>query len=277
LLLIRSLRFACLFATAACATAPPPPPPPSAPPPTAPAGSDKAAGCLACHGAGAPSMTAAPSLVGKPAAVVARQLTAYRRGERVHPLMTAISHQLTDADIAELAAFWAGQPAGAAPRVTDAAVTALWHPQMAFPSDFPAGFTLYQTSNNPDRGAINHMYINAIGLAAARRGQDLPDGSVIIMAVEAPKLGADGKPAVTADGMWTADHLASYSGMEVHAGTGAALPALLRNADWTYNLFNADRTPRTTNQAECLACHRSQAAVDYVFSFQELHDTAAMK
>jgi hypothetical protein len=148
---------------------------------------------------------------------------------------------------------------------------------MTFPRDFPAGFTLYRTSNNPDRNVITHIYVNEVGLATARLGHDLPDGAVILMVNDAPRLGPDHKPAVAADGTWTTDHIDSYSGMEVHAGIGTALPALLRNADWTYSIFNADKTPRTINQAECLACHKSQAAVDYVFSFQELHDAAAMK
>jgi hypothetical protein len=76
------------------------------------------------------------------------------------------------------------------------------------------------------------------------------------------------------DGTWAIDKLTSYSGMEARAGWGQDIPALLRNATWNYTVFRADKTPRDSNQAMCLACHKPQAAASYVFTFNELWDKA---
>ena len=49
----------------------------------------------------------APNLAGQNAAYSAAQLRQYRSGERRHELMTVVSQELTDAQIADLAAWYA--------------------------------------------------------------------------------------------------------------------------------------------------------------------------
>lgn len=72
--------------------------------------------CLGCHGIPGyrnqyPSYRV-PKLGGQHAAYISLALKAYRSGERSHPTMQANSSQLTDQDIADLAAFFAsyGEP-----------------------------------------------------------------------------------------------------------------------------------------------------------------------
>jgi hypothetical protein len=63
--------------------------------------------------------------------------------------------------------------------------------------------------------------------------------------------------------------------METRAGWGAAIPALLRNGDWDFAVFDAQRVRNDgLNQAQCLACHRPQAANSHVFTLAELRTTA---
>ncbi len=73
-----------------------------------PAGREKAQQCSLCHGelgiAVAPN---APNLAGENAAYVAAQLRAFRDGTRTHHQMTIIASGLSDADIADLAAWFA--------------------------------------------------------------------------------------------------------------------------------------------------------------------------
>jgi cytochrome c553 len=234
----------------------------------------KAVACAACHSPGAPSD--APYLGGQTASYLSKELTTFQHGDRVHSMMSAITHQLNEADIAELATYWSQQRAGAALFSADQ-LASITRPRMAFPQGFPAGFTRYRTSNNADQGSVNSLYINAVGLAAARAGKDLPDGTIIMMANYAAKRGADGKPITTRDGSWQTDKLVSYLGMELRAGGGSSIPELLRNGDWRYNQFGPDQAPkRDVNHAECLACHKAQAAVSYVFSFQELRELSGL-
>ena len=63
--------------------------------------------CAACHGNdGIAVLPEAPNLAGQKAGYTAAQLQHYRSGERKHELMTVVSQGLTDAQIADLAAWY---------------------------------------------------------------------------------------------------------------------------------------------------------------------------
>lgn len=71
-------------------------------------GAAKAQACHACHGAdGISKMPDTPHLAGQPAIYVERALRAYRSGERRHEVMNVVARPLSDADIRDLAAFYA--------------------------------------------------------------------------------------------------------------------------------------------------------------------------
>ena len=72
------------------------------------AGKTKAAACAACHGPlGKATMPDAPNLAGQPAMYLAEQLKAYRSGARKHEVMSMMAKPLKDADIDDLAAWFA--------------------------------------------------------------------------------------------------------------------------------------------------------------------------
>jgi hypothetical protein len=156
-----------------------------------------------------------------------------------------------------LAQYWSAQVAAGAP------ATAAIASRMTLPAGFPAGFTAYQTLDQPADGLVVKRYANAVALRAAKAGQPLPDGSVIVGVNYARQ--PDG----------SAGKATSYSAMEARAGWGAAVPALLRNGNWDYALFTADGARRDLNQAQCLACHKPIAADSYVFSIKALREAAA--
>jgi len=73
------------------------------------AGKAKAATCAACHGAdGISKAPNYPNLKGQKAAYVEKQLKAFKSGTRKDPTMNAMAKPLSDADIANLAAYYAG-------------------------------------------------------------------------------------------------------------------------------------------------------------------------
>ena len=75
---------------------------------SAAAGKTKAAACAACHGPlGKATMPDAPNLAGQPAMYLAEQLKAYRSGARKHEVMSMMAKPLKDADIDDLAAWFA--------------------------------------------------------------------------------------------------------------------------------------------------------------------------
>lgn len=73
------------------------------------AGEKKAAACAACHGKdGLSSNPQWPSLAGQPAQYLAASLRAYRTGSRPNPLMAGPAKALSDGDIDDLSAYFAG-------------------------------------------------------------------------------------------------------------------------------------------------------------------------
>ncbi|GGI80991.1 c-type cytochrome [Shewanella gelidii] len=71
------------------------------------AGKAKAAVCAACHGADGISMIPMyPNLKGQKAQYVEKQLKAFKDGSRADAIMAPMAAPLSDADIANLAAYY---------------------------------------------------------------------------------------------------------------------------------------------------------------------------
>ena len=74
------------------------------------AGKSKAASCGACHGPdGNSSNPLWPKLAGQHAAYLVKQLKAFKSGERKDPLMSPMAAGLSEKDMEDLAAYYAGQ------------------------------------------------------------------------------------------------------------------------------------------------------------------------
>ncbi|MCE2970217.1 MAG: cytochrome c [Burkholderiales bacterium] len=72
------------------------------------AGARKAVACQACRGLdGLSKMPEAPHLAGQPQLYLERSLRAYRSGERRNEVMGVAAKGLSDADIRDLAAYYA--------------------------------------------------------------------------------------------------------------------------------------------------------------------------
>jgi cytochrome c553 len=68
-------------------------------------------GCINCHGPSGkfPAAPGAPVIGGKPAAFIARELARLRSGERKDRSMSHMAASLSDADIANISAYLAGE------------------------------------------------------------------------------------------------------------------------------------------------------------------------
>jgi cytochrome c553 len=72
------------------------------------AGRRKALQCQTCHGLdGMSKLPEAPNLAGQPEPYLAKSLNDYRKGVRQHDMMTLVVRDLTDQDVADLAAYYA--------------------------------------------------------------------------------------------------------------------------------------------------------------------------
>jgi cytochrome c553 len=77
---------------------------------SAEAGQAKSTPCIACHGAdGNSSNPQWPNLAGQHAQYITKQLQSFKNGARKDPLMSPMAAGLSDADIADLAAYFSSQ------------------------------------------------------------------------------------------------------------------------------------------------------------------------
>ncbi|MBU1621241.1 MAG: cytochrome c [Gammaproteobacteria bacterium] len=75
-------------------------------------GKTKAAVCAACHGAeGVSVIPDYPNLAGQKVKYLESSIKAYRDGQRKHAVMSPMAAGLSDADILDLAAYFAALPA----------------------------------------------------------------------------------------------------------------------------------------------------------------------
>jgi cytochrome c553 len=218
------------------------------------------AACQTCHERDEPNANGLiPILAGQRRGYLEAQLRAFRKGERKHDLMNAIAAQLSDADIAALSTYWSTSPrhvAGTAPA---------WRASSAeFPNDFPRGYSVYLTVPSPEEKTVSKHYANAAALAAARAGQPLPTGSTVVTVTYSATFDANGT-------QWTEQAPQAYAVMAARADAGREVPALLRNGEWRYGLFDGQRKPsKNLDEPQCLACHKPRAADSFVFTIAEL-------
>lgn len=233
--------------------------------------------CAACHGANGVSVAdTIPNLAGQKAKYLEAQLKAFTAASRKNEMMQAVAGQLSADNVADVTAYFASLVGAGSGAESSKPLDNLIAANMAFPADFDTGYTYYMSINFEDRKQVRKYYANETALAAARAGTALPDGSALVVEVYAAKLDAAGQPVAGADGFFEADKLLAYTGMERRAGWGDGIPALLRNEDWNYALFGADKAAKSgVNQATCLACHKPHLADSFLFTLKELKQVAA--
>ncbi len=76
------------------------------------AGKGKISACIACHGANGKSLVPTnPNLAGQHASYLIKQLRDYKSGARKNPIMSSFAAQLSEQDMADIAAYYSQQPA----------------------------------------------------------------------------------------------------------------------------------------------------------------------
>jgi cytochrome c553 len=231
--------------------------------------------CAACHGAAGVSVSdAIPNLAGQKAAYVESQLKALKDGSRKNPIMNAMAGQLSNDDMANVAAFFASQP-GATVAAKSDLLPNLVKTGVSFPENYKSTFTKYHTINFPATRQVRYYYANKAALQAAKDGKSLPNGSVLFAEVYSAQLDPDKKPVMGGDGFFVADQLVAYTAMARDAGWGKDIPEMLRNEDWNYGVFTTAKQLRPgVNQAECLGCHKPLDKTSFTFTLDQLIATA---
>jgi hypothetical protein len=140
-----------------------------------------------------------------------------------------------------------------------------------FPEDYAKG-VLYGTVDRADNKQHRELYTTPAAIEAAKKGEPLPHGTVITMVQYAAKLDEKGDPVKDANGRFIKDKLLAYTVMQKGKGWGAEYPPDLRNGEWEYRAFRADRSPNTAAKLEnCFKCHKPlEARLDFVFTYDRM-------
>jgi len=164
--------------------------------------------------------------------------------------------------------------------VTGAAVVALamqanaGGDKIAFPQDYAKG-VLYTTIDRPDNKQYRELYGPAAALDAAKKGEPLPSGTVLTLVQYAAKLDPQGNPEKDANGRFIKTNIVAYTVMEKRTGWGTEYPDNIRNGEWEYQAFKADKTPNpAANLTACFNCHKPLDKQDFVFTYDKLKTAA---
>jgi len=143
--------------------------------------------------------------------------------------------------------------------------------KIKFPENFEKG-VLYTTVDRADNKQYRELFASAEAVAAAKKGEALPAGTVLTLVQYKAKLDAQGSPEKDAGGRFIKGDLIGYAVMEKQTGWGAQYPAELRNGEWEYQSFTADRSVNDkANLKACFECHKPlDARKDFVFTYDKL-------
>jgi cytochrome P460 len=142
--------------------------------------------------------------------------------------------------------------------------------KVAFPETHAAG-VLYATVDRPDNKQYRELYASQAAIDAAKKGEPLPSGTVLTLVQYAAKLDAQGNPEKDANGRFIKTDIVGYTVMEKRNGWGTEYPDNVRNGEWEYQAFRADKTTNpSANLTACFNCHKPLDKQDFVFSYDRL-------
>src|SRR4051812_4217666 len=117
--------------------------------------------------------------------------------------------------------------------------------KVAFPAAYENGVR-YMTLDRPDNKQVREYFTSQAAIDAAKKGDPLPQGTVITVAQYAAQLDAQDNPVKDPSGRFIkTGNIVGYTVMEKRAGWGAEYPEAQRNGEWEYQAFpgGQDRQP----------------------------------
>jgi hypothetical protein len=146
--------------------------------------------------------------------------------------------------------------------------------RVSFPENYAQGIR-WLIADRVDRKERHEHYAPLAAMEAARRGAPMPSGTVFTLVRYAAERDDQGNPRRGPDGHFVKGALAGYGVMEKRTGWGSEYPESLRNGEWEYRVFTAQKIPDASmSLTACFGCHKAQASNDYVQAYDKLKDTA---
>jgi plastocyanin len=146
--------------------------------------------------------------------------------------------------------------------------------RIAYPENWDKG-VLYATVDRHDIKQYRELWTTKPAVDAVKAGKPIPHGTVLTLVQYKAKVDDKGVPLRGTDGRFQKGDLVAYTVMQKGEGWGAAYPEDIRNGDWDYQVFTADRKVNDkANLKGCFQCHKPHAGQDFVISLARLSGTA---
>jgi Cytochrome P460 len=129
---------------------------------------------------------------------------------------------------------------------------------------------LSQSRPGPKSDQIIRLFANDTAVAAGQRGEDLPNGSVLVGEIYAGRKDGDVNVMTSRLGRRIRDKLVAIAVMEKQAGWGAQFPKELRNGDWDFAIFSRGGNPLDKDLNASRSCHAPLQETQHIFSLQHL-------
>jgi hypothetical protein len=143
--------------------------------------------------------------------------------------------------------------------------------KIAFPENFASG-VMYTTVDRADNKRYLELFTAPAALDAAKKGEPLPSGTVITIVNYNAQVDAQGNPVKDANGRFVKGSLIGYGVMEKRTGWGTEYPPEIRNGEWEYQAFTAEKkVNEKANLTGCFQCHKPlPSSQDYVYSYDKM-------
>jgi len=146
--------------------------------------------------------------------------------------------------------------------------------KVAFPENYAKGVK-WLVVDKSDAKQVHELYATPDAIEAARMGQPMPNGTVFTVVQYTAQLDAQGNPVKGADGRLVKGEIRGFNAMEKRTGWGSEYPDTLRNGEWEYRAFTADKKPNESAKlTACFECHKPLASQDFVHAYDKLKDAA---
>lgn len=146
--------------------------------------------------------------------------------------------------------------------------------KIAFPENYDKG-VLYGIVDRFDVKQYRELYATKESVDAVKAGKPAPSGTVLTLVQYKAKVDDKGSPIKGADGRFQKGDLIAYAVMEKRAGWGSEYKDDIRNGEWEYQAFTADRkVNEKANLPACFQCHKPHAGQGFVISLARLTGTA---
>lgn len=145
-------------------------------------------------------------------------------------------------------------------------------PRIEYPKNYRADLVNYLSldrTQNPDQ--IIRLFAPKEALEAAKAGQELPDGTVLVAEVYKAKKDADGEVVESSLGRRIRSKFAAVAVMQKKKGWGDKFPEDLRNGDWDFAIFKPSGERLVKKDLnKCRTCHAPLKETQHLFSLEHM-------